>query len=162
MKKFFALMLTLCLLCGAAALAEDATQTTEVYYQLAANEQYTVTIPAELNLTATEDGRPTEYMDVKIEAPDFNVPGKSISVKLTDAAFKLVNGTSEMPYTIQSNEGDKAAIALNGEVARWTFGDEAVTKELRVHVTSLDNALVAGRYSDQLTFTISVGTQLKQ
>ena len=152
MKKILALILALCLLCGAVALAEN-TKTTEVYYQMDPNEGYTVTIPADLNLTGTEYGRPTEYMDVKIEAPDFNVPGRTISVALTAAAFKLVNGTSDMPYVIEIG-GEE--VALNDVIAQWTFGDAAVTKELRVHVTSLDNALVAGKYSDKLTFTITV------
>ena len=160
MKKIIALVLSLCLLCGAVALAET-TKTTEVYYTIEPSEAYTVTIPAELNLTQDEEGRPTEYMVVKIEAPDFNVPGKSIFVRLTAAAFKLVNGSSDMPYAIQINEGTKPALALGDEVASWTFGDESVAKELRVHVTSMENALVAGKYSDQLTFTVSVGVKVK-
>lgn len=153
MKKIFALLVALGLLCGAAALAE--TQTTEVYYTVKANEEYIVTIPAELNLGQTEYGRPTEYMDIKIEAPNFNVPGKTVSVALTSAAYKLVNGTSDMPYTIEFKDGT-GEIKLSDVIASWTFGDAAVTVPLRVHVTSLDNAKVAGKYADTLTFTISV------
>ena len=152
MKKILALILSLCLLCGAAALAEN-TKTTEIYYEMAANETYTVTIPAALNLSGAEEGRPTGYMDVKIEAADFNVPGKTVSVTLTAAGFKLVNGESDMPYII---EMDGSAVALNDLIAAWTFGDEAASKQLRVHVTSLDNALVAGKYTDTLTFTLGV------
>lgn len=155
MKKLFAMIMGLCLLCSAFALAEN-TKTTEVYYLLESNEGYTVTIPADLNLNSEEDGRPTQYMDVKIEAFGFNVPGKTISVALTAAAFKLVNGESDMPYTIQINTGNKPTVALNDVIASWNFGDAAVTVPLRVHVTSLDNAKVAGKYSDNLTFTITV------
>lgn len=162
MKKIIAIVLALCLLCGAVALAE-ATQTgsTRVTYTIATSESYILTVPASAPLN-TNEGGPTGYMDVQLDATNFNVSGKTISVALTGAAFKLTNGTDEMAYTLKygTNKGNQAGttLNLNDTILTWTYGDQAVvTTDVRINVASGDVVgKTAGEYSDMLTFTASV------
>lgn len=162
MKKIIALVLSLCLLCGAVALAE-ATQTgsTKVTYTIATSESYILTVPASATLD-TNEGGPTGYMDVKLDATNFNVSGKRISVALTGAAFKLSNGTDELAYTLKygTNKGNQSGtvLNLNDTILTWNFGDDAIVKtDVRINVSSSEVAgKTAGEYSDTLTFTASV------
>lgn len=163
MKKIIALVLSLCLLCGAAALAETKTGSTKVTYTIETNNSYTLTVPASAPLNQNEGG-PTSYMDVTLDATNFNVSGKTISVALTGAAFELTNGTDKLPYTLKygTNKGNQpgTVLNLNDTILTWTYGDEAVVKtDVRINVSSSAvTGMAAGEYSDTLTFTASVST----
>ena len=123
--------------------------------------------PSTMTLDQTEAGGPTGYMDVKLDATGFNVAGKTISVALTGAAFKLVNGDNEMEYSIMTgtnkgnNISDGTEVSLDAIILDWTYGEAetVVSTELRIHVAASElDGLAAGDYSDTLTFTASVVT----
>ena len=76
MKKIIALVLSLCLLCGAVALAET-TKTTEVYYTIEPSEAYTVTIPAGVTEVQTSMQNPEAnegwyYLTFQLRLKDTN------------------------------------------------------------------------------------------
>lgn len=92
MKKILALVIALCLLCGGAAVADattinqdsvSRTANTTVSYTIATCEDYTVTIPSAVTLTAGEDSKLTGKMTVGLDCPKFNVAGKGVDVTLS-------------------------------------------------------------------------------
>ena len=159
MKKIIAVILSLCLLCGTVALAEitahNGTSSTTVTYTIQNNEAFTVTIPASLNLSM-EYGKPAGDLKISLSAPNFNVAGKTISVALTAANFKLINGDSEIAYTIKDkNAGTE--ISLNNTVLSWTSGGASTTADSTLRIEGATAGTTAGTYQDKLTFTASVG-----
>ena len=157
MKKILAIIMTACLLCGAVALAEtqittnNGTATTKVSYTIETNESFAVTIPSSVNLTMTND-QFTGNLYVKLDASNFNVTGKTIVVRLTSAAFKLVNGSNEIHYTI-----DNGAISTNSPVLSWISVNTpyVVDKTMTINA-NVSAGLAAGTYADTLTFTAAV------
>ena len=163
MKKISAMILALCLLCGAVALAETSkVGSTKVTYTIATSDYYILTVPVDATLNQNEGG-PTGYMDVKLDATNFNVSGKTISVKLTAAAFVLSKGTDTIAYDLKygTNKGNQSGtvLNLNDTILTWTYGDQAIVgTDVRIHVSSSAvTGKAAGDYSDTLTFTASVG-----
>lgn len=161
MKKIIALALALCLLSGVAAFADSQSGSTTGTYTIATSESYTLTVPASAPLNQNEGG-PTGYMDVQLDATNFNVSGKTISVVLTGAAFKLTGDGGELLYTLKynTNKGNQSgtALNLNDTILSWTYGDAAVVKaDVPINVSSsVLTGKAAGDYSDTLTFTASV------
>ena len=169
MKKRFAMLLALCLLCGAGALAEGtpaATRETNVTYTIAENTDYTVEIPATVALTP---GNETGSLAITIKAPNFNAPNHWVSVKLTgsenfvDAGdgtgqFYLKNGNTTIPYGIKMQSDYDAYV--EDEIAVWFYGqDEPTGTTTTLTVTANPPAgviLPAGAYTDRLTFTAGV------
>lgn len=161
MKKLISLLLTLCLLCGVVALADttinqgsdDKTATTTVSYTIEANDSYTVTIPSSVTLTAGGNTL-SSSMQIKLDATSFNVPRKQIVVKLTAAAMKLVDDTSnEIPYTITLND---TTVNVNDAVLTWHSSNAAKTAYAKLSFSATLDNQPAGSYSDTLTFTVSV------
>lgn len=164
MKKLLVFCLTLCLLCGAYASAEKSNTITQdlgttdtiVKYTILPCEEFTVTIPS--NVTLTQENSLGADMTISLSAPKFNVKDKKITVALTNAAFKLVNGSYEIPYTISPKEGN-SAYQKNSAVLEWRSGSTDTTASQALHIAaqmqSLNN-LPAGIYSDCLTFTVTV------
>lgn len=165
MKKLISLLLTLCLLCGVVALAENAnttidqnttekTATTTVSYTIGTCEEYTVIIPSSVTMTATGTNL-SGTVAVRLQTPDFNVSGKTITVKLTQSLnnLTLVNGTNKITYTLKAagkeyNVGDV--------VLQWTYGESTDQTNALVAQATLTSGLPAGEYSDTLTFTVTV------
>ena len=163
MKKIIAMILSLCLLCGAVALAESSkVGSTKVTYTIDTSDYYILTVPVDAALNQNEGG-PTGYMDVELDATNFDVSGKTISVKLTAAAFALSNGTDTIAYDLKygTNNGNQSGtvLHLNDTILTWTYGDPAVVDtDVRIHVSSSAvTGKAAGDYFDILTFTASVG-----
>lgn len=171
MKKFLALALALCLLCGGVALADDTTinqdstgntGSTTVSYTIQPNETYTVTIPSSVTLTADEDSALTGSMTIALDASNFNVSGKKINVKLTDTTndFNLVNGQQKISYFLKRN-GNTEAIAKGSLVLDWassnglTYGSYTNNATYTISAEIPEHA-PAGDYTDTLTFTVSV------
>lgn len=168
MKKLFSLILALCLLCSGAALADNNTTTitdtstsknanTTVSYKIDENESFTVTIPASVTLTAGEGETSglSGNMTILLDANSFNVSGKGIDVKLSNAAFKLANGSNKIDYTIQKGED---AVKKGDTVLSWAFGSGTfkASQELTITAQSVADHLPAGEYKDTLTFAVSV------
>lgn len=165
MKKILALVLTLCLLCGGVAVAENTTinqdstsktANTTLSYTIATNETYTVTIPSKVELN-NKDGALSGTVSVRLQTPNFNVSGKTITVKLTSSAndlkLKLANSKSEIPYTLKAAGKEYKAddILLN-----WTYGEKTDQTLTLVAQATVSSNLPAGEYTDTLTFTVSV------
>lgn len=161
MKKLFSLILALCLLCSGAALADNTitanngTSTTTVTYTIQQNESFTVTIPASVTLTAGKASGLSGSMTISLNADKFNVSGKGIDVKLSNAAFKLVSGSNEIAYTIQKGSDN---VQKGDTVLSWAFGSGVFTasQELTITAQSVAEHLPAGEYKDTLTFAVSV------
>lgn len=171
MKKFLALALALCLLCGGVALADDTTinqdstgntGSTTVSYTIQPNETYTVTIPSSVTLTADEDSALTGSMTIALDASNFNVYGKTINVKLTGTTndFNLVNGTNKIEYSLTRSDNTEP-LQIGALVLNWSLSNgllyEAYTCSGTYAIRSTIPAHApAGNYTDTLTFTVSV------
>ena len=148
MKKVFALILTVCLLAAMATTAFAANTTggdADITTSIAPT--YTVTIPADVNVTfnATE----TAFGAIEVTASQIH-PDKCIKVELTSDG-KLENSidnTKVIPYAIKDADG-----AAFTSATYLTEGDKT---ELSIQITADDwNAAYAGDYSDTVTFTVS-------
>lgn len=167
MKKIYAAIFALCLMCGTTALAAennsttinqdstDKTGRTTVSYTIDANETYTVTIPSSVKLTNSGD-KLSGTVSVKLQTGKFNVAGKTITVSLTGTTngFKLKNGTNEITYNLQAGGNEYSA---DSTVLSWTYGQNTDnTMPLVVQTTNGLPNLPAGDYTDTLTFNVSV------
>lgn len=170
MKKILAMVLTLCLLCGGVALADTTinqdstsnTADTTVSYNVATCEDYTVTIPSSVSLTAGEGSELTGSMTLSLDASDFNVYGKHINVKLTDTAndFNLVNDEQKISYALKrmgsSDEITKGSLVLDWALSSGLlFNVYTVSAQYEISAEIPAHA-PAGAYTDTLTFTVSV------
>lgn len=166
MKKFLAILMTLCLLCGALAFAEESTANTitnktenktantTVSYKIAENDSYTVTIPSKVTLEDKGSGQLSGILSVKLLTTNFNISGKQITVKLTTCALKLVYGTNKISYTLKAAGKE---YAQGDSIITWTYGDKTTnTTNTLVVGATVSQTLPAGEYTDTLTFTVSV------
>lgn len=172
MKKFLAILMTLCLLCSAFAFAEESSTTTinndsetktantTVSYTVEAKQNYTVTIPASLSLTQQNDNTLSNTMTLSLNVGDFNVANKKIIVKLTAASFMLSanNNTTTIPYNIF--KPGSVGVQLNTIVLEWSYGTSTsknLSEKLTITTAPVQSANVpAGDYTDTLTFTVAV------
>ena len=148
MKKVFAVILTVALMAtmSVTAFAEnttggDADITTSI------DPTYTVTIPADVNVTfnATE----TAFGTIEVTASQIH-PDKCIKVALTtdNELNNAIDNTKVIPYAIKDSEGTEFTSA--------TYLTEGDKTELSIYITANDwNAAYAGDYSDTVTFTVS-------
>lgn len=161
MKRFLTMLLALCLLGGAGALADitadGGSQATTVTYTITENKNFTVTIPATLSIDSeTNEGS----MELKIDAAGFNAPDYVIAVCLTgsagyvdsEKAFYLTNGTNTIPYELQRSD---LPLRMNEPILTWTSGSEqSYMASVAVKAIAAPGAnLPAGTYTDTLTFT---------
>jgi len=156
------MLLALCLLGGASALAADTQVTqdgksgnTTVTYEILENKAFCVTIPA----SATIDPQTNEgSMVFRIEAPNFNAKGWGVSVNLTNSTgnFNLKNGDKAIPYKLKDSNGYELGL-WNG-VIEWNCDGVSSGAEATVTLEALPgNAsgfIEAGEYSDTLTFMV--------
>ena len=116
-------------------------------------ESYVVTIPASVSFTDTEKNidRPLQVENIVLNE------GRTLKINVSSLNnFKLKNGDSEIDYKMMVNateipeENNQDVLVIKaGEHSGWAILH--FLTEL-----SKDNALLAGRYSDTLTFTVSV------
>lgn len=172
MKKFVALCLMLCLVCGmSAAVADtvidqdtkDQKAFTTVTYQVNAVNEYIVTIPAEIALTKTEtlDGTPslTGSMDVKVSGDTYNMPNRIfVSVASGNKGYLCLVGAVDVgyPYMLGLNTTSNL-IALGGDAQNILTCERAdvnngTTAKLLVNAEFGD--WDAGTYEDILTFYV--------
>ena len=148
MKKLFAIVLTFALLMSLSVTAfavNTAGGTADITTSI--DPTYTVTIPADVNVTfnATE----TAFGAIEVTASQIH-PDKCIKVALTtDGELNnSINATKVIPYAIKDSEGTEFTSA--------TYLTEGDKTELSIHITADDwNAAYAGAYSDTVTFTVS-------
>lgn len=111
MKKIFASILTLCLLCGTTALAteyDSASNTPETVLTTTLDESYTVVIPSTLNIAfnATSTNLPVQVTFLRLLPT-----GRALQVQVNQTNLKLVNeknSSSKISYNIGGGEGTLA------------------------------------------------------
>ena len=181
MKKLFAMMLALCLLGGAGALAEEATTNTvtgngdantKVSYTVAPVEEFTVTIPANMNLALTDlQGSQAlkGTLQCTLDASKINT-AFAIDVKLTGAAngssnsnqntYYLAKDAEKVPYTLMFGDRDDPSAMYSAPLGtvllHWEFGTTETTKScVMMAIADPEAFKAAGEYTDALTFTIT-------
>lgn len=169
MKKILALVMTLCLLCGAAALAESSitpdsqTATASVTYVIEAKDEYTVVIPSAITI---DSETATGSFTVKVLTGANLVSGNELFVKLmsTTNDFKLMDEDgNSVAYTVKrgtltpwksnSELGDTGKV-LFSQRNGFPLQEDKVSDTILITVTGKG---VVGTYSDQLNFSVSIG-----
>lgn len=154
MKKIFALMLTLCLLCGMAALADNNTITQDSEKKQATttltttiDESYTISIPASLNIAYGK-----KDTALKLQISDYRLKvDHQIQVNVNwDGKLECSTGagTHNLAYDLQWN-----GASIHPTRNPLIFSSNG-SKDLNVKITeSAWNSAAAGEYTDSVTFT---------
>lgn len=155
MKKLFAIVLALCLLCGTTVLAEqtitessNSPATTELTTTI--SEGYTIKIPAtvEIPFNQVETELPIEVTTLHLN-PSAEGSTRKLQVRLWEAGA-LTNGT-----------GGKLGNAIEGKdlVNDWyLYFTEIGTKSVTIKIPStVWNKAPAGEYSSTMKFYITLG-----
>lgn len=160
MKKLVALTLALCLLGGAAALAENTFTheglvsgqgKTEVTYTVEPNTEFTVTIPSAV---AIDPETFAGSMELALSAPAYNVRGGAVTVELVPGERSLKNGDTAVPYVLADGKGEFASDA-EVSVLGWQCDGVTTAVSSTLTVTAEKRGdLPAGLYTDQLTFKV--------
>lgn len=161
MKKWIGALLVLCMLCGMSALAAtDGTitgtagyATSRLSYTVPRRMNYTLTIPASLNLDVKQGERFSSTMKIALKDTDFSAMGSRVRVSLSGAGFALKNGKTEIPYTVNYQE---KAVELGAYVLEWIYAPETAAEASSDLVISgtAPSVLPNGTYTDVLTFTV--------
>jgi len=154
MKKILALVLALCMLFGAVAMAEKETSgSTYLTATIGGTEQeetYTVVIPNSLDLTTNEL---STALPIQVTAMQV-VDGGNLTITVSE---------TENNYKLVSTDGFSIEYALNGEAGDQSSGSAFVshvfedvgTKNIYVDITDAAwGAAKVGTYEDKVTFGI--------
>lgn len=176
MKKILAIILSLCLLCGAVALAEtqitqdsaEKKAETQVTYTIEASKEYTVTIPSQATFT---DG--TSNNTILVNATNYDIDENktvTFNVQLTgstnfsEGKFYLANGTNKIAYNMYITGGGGQVMSVPATIVEAAFTNDTAanlrtaSKNLQLTIGSTTDA-VPGTYTDTLTFAVSVTEQ---
>lgn len=157
MKKLFALVLVLCLLCGTTALAgtySNATTDAQTVLTTTLKESFTVVIPSTLNIPFN---RTSTDITIDVTALRLLPVGtaentvRALQVKVNQPNLELVNqrdSNSKIAYDIVGGEGTPA---------RTHYFTEAGTKKFNVTIAQSEwNNAAAGIYEEIITFTVGI------
>ena len=159
MKKVFAVILAVAMLFSLsvtafAAVDQDSTApngSTSVYFEV--DPTYTITIPATVELTKTEnDGVVTYENDYTITASE-NLRLKKheyIEVTIATDGMMTTEEGAELAYTVSVG----GSTVANGDAVA-AFNTSAAEQTATMHIAANDPTY-AGRYEDIVTFTIAV------
>ncbi len=174
-KKFAALCLVLCLVCGTVAFAEDhkitnegeQTANTTVTYTVALNEQYTVTIPSSVTLSVNGEAPLELIID---PADEYNKLNGKIEIRLANVGgpFKMYRdgdtNNESIEFFLTHNLSDELDAAINNSfnlspqaLLSWKYkpGDTN-SVNTTVYVRALvANVNVAGNYTGTMTFEVT-------
>lgn len=151
MKKIFASILTLCLLCGTTALATEygsASNNPETVLTTTLNESYTVVIPSTLNIAfnATSTNLPVQVTSLRLLPT-----GRALQVQVNQTSLKLVNeknSSAKISYNIGGGEGTSA---------RTHYFTATGTKNFNVTIAKSEwDKAAAGTYKESITFTVGI------
>lgn len=157
MKKLFALVLALCLLCGTTALAgtySNATDDAETLLTTTLNESFTVVIPSTVNIpfNRTSTNLPIEVTALRL-LPTGTAENtvRALQVKVNQPNLELVNksdSSSKISYDIGGGEGTPA---------RTHYFTEVGSKNFNVTISQSEwNNAAAGTYEETITFTVGI------
>ena len=154
MKRVFALLMVVCLLCtaGVTALATENESVAVVY---GADFAYIVNIPAAVVAKANQL---KNYAEVKIE--EALLPSKTaLTVSVTGNSWSgdswhLHSADNKIAYNVMAeDDGQYSSVNNNAEILRCTAGEKCPLARSLCFV--LKNVTNAGAYNDILTFVIT-------
>ena len=136
---------------------KPAQANTQVEFSIAPT--YTVTIPAKVELAEGEQGVYSGSDEISAETVLLE-PNQSISVTLTSGSgFKLANeADSTVKLGYKAEAGSVTVTADNNGAVVATFGTSKVEQMQPITFTTTETPEFAGKYSDTVTFGISVKT----
>lgn len=157
MKKFFALVLALCLLCAGTALATEygpASSNPQTVLTTTLDETYTVIIPATLSIpfNSTSTNLPIKVTALRL-LPTGTAENtvRALYVKVNQPNLELVNtadSSSKISYNIVGGEGTPA---------RTYYFTATGTKNFNVTISQSEwNNAAAGTYEETITFTVGI------
>ena len=164
MKKILSIIIIVAMTLGLPiySLASEETTTTQDTQEQSGNtnidytmeETYTVIFPANVTFTDTETSidRGLQVTDVVLRE------GSSLNVNVASLnGFQMKNGEGSIAYQLVINNNDDRPVKHNSTVLTVLAGEKTGLAIL-TFTTELDksNAPYAGRYSDTLTFTVSI------
>lgn len=158
MKKVFAFVLALCLLCGATALADEYGPNTsavpKTVLTATLEESYTVVIPTTLNipLNATSTNLPIEVTALHLlPVGTIDNTVRALQVRVNQPSFMLINDKDSSSYLSYDIGGG------TGPLNRIQYFTAKGTKNFVVTTEAKDwDALPAGTYTDSLTFDVYI------
>jgi hypothetical protein len=165
-KKLFAVAMStiIALATPVSALAEQEIYQgdepgTQMTLSYSVSQSYTVKIPANVKFTQNSLSSSGTVSATGVTIPS----GKTLNVSVESAngltddaqAYKLVNGSSVIPYTIKIGED---LVDLSKPVLSVTAGNTTGSTSLSFATTADDvaKATLSGDHSDTLTFSVSV------
>ena len=164
MKKIISVIMIVLMTLGVPiySLASEETATPQDSWEKSGNtnidynmeETYTVTFPASVTFTDNETSidRGLQVTDVVLRE------GSSLHVNVASLNdFQMKNGEGSIAYQLIVNNNDDKPVQHNSTVLTVIAGEKTGLAIL-TFTTKLDksNASFAGRYSDTLTFTVSI------
>ena len=135
------------------------TPTAYTQVEFKVDPAYTVTIPAKVELAEGEQGVYSGSDEISAETVLLE-PNQSISVTLTSGSgFKLANeADSTVKLGYKAEAGSVTVTADNNGAVVATFGTSKVEQMQPITFTTTETPEFAGKYSDTVTFGISVKT----
>jgi len=158
MKKLFAIILTLCLLAGASALAAEGEYTHEsggtptTVIKTTIDEEFTLIIPPVVNVpfNQLETPLPVEVTNLRMTAPEAGKT-RELYVKVATDAGKMVSGSDAISYTLDPGEQKGSMKAL--------FFEATGKKDMKITITQdAWNSAPAGSYTSTVTFTAAIAS----
>lgn len=156
MKKLFAIVLTLCLLGCACALAaegeytHDSANNPTTVIKTSIGEEFTLIIPpvVVVPFNQLETPLPVEVTNLRISTPEEGMT-RALYVKVATDAGKMVSGSDEIAYTLEPGEEKGGMKAL--------FFDTTGNKNMTITIAqnAWDSA-PAGSYTSTVTFTAAI------
>lgn len=153
MKKLFAVVLALCLVCGTTALAgtySNATTDAKTILTTTLDESFTVVIPSDMNIAFNKT---STDLTIEVTALRLMPAGRALQVQVNKTSSQLVNSessSSKINYTIHEKNGtaDKLSFTQTG---KQYF-------QIDIAQAEWDKA-PAGTYTDTLTFNVGIINQ---
>lgn len=163
MKKIFAVLVALCLLCGACALAENnstvngdgkSEKTANTVVTTTVEESYAISIPAEIVIPFGS----TQAHSQSVAVTKYNLLSThKLSVNYTSAnGFKMMNGTDYIPYITMGIKPDMESFATNMTTWNLSVKVSNSSNDGTAAIEQIWNNAKAGDYSDTLTFTTKI------
>lgn len=158
MKRLFAIILILCLLGSAPALAasaqgeytQESTSHPETVIRTTIGEEFTLIIPPVVNVRFNQLETPltVQVTNLRITAPEAGKT-RALCVEVAADAGKMVSGSNAISYTLAPGEERNGVKAL--------FFDTTGTKDMKITITqdAWDSA-PAGSYTSTVTFNAAI------
>lgn len=156
MKKLFAIILTLCLLGGACALAAEGEYTNgsanspTTVIKTSIGEEFTLIIPPTVIIPfdQIDTELPVEVTNLRMAAPAAGMT-RALCVRIASDSGKMTSGANELAYTLIPGE-EKGGV-------QGLFFEATGAKNMTITIAQDDwNSAPAGSYSSTVTFSAAI------